>query len=178
MPPHHAQAGKPCSSVPVVTAQWCAGVAVLLWSLRGTLQQGREMTEQELWYSADLWVVWRKWAGSAKSCPEETLPPVQKLGGGGNTWKVAIGRFRKAQELFLYPTPRLIVELAAGHWNLIWSVKGSWINEWRKISIKSTEIQWQHLWLISQRKLYMMLALNLDSEVTKPYNRLKRLMPE
>lgn len=71
---------KPCSSVPLVTALWCAGMAALLRSLRGTPQPGRERTEGELWHSVDLWAVWRRWTGTAQSFPEETFPPTHKLG--------------------------------------------------------------------------------------------------
>jgi len=53
---------------------------------------------------------------------------------GRQKWKGAVGRFRKTQELFLYPAPSWTVELAAGGRNLVWGLKASWINEWKKFS--------------------------------------------
>lgn len=56
------------------------GVDVLLWRLRGTLQHGRDRTQAGL---MTLWICGCYGEGEQgllKSCPEETLSPMQKIG--------------------------------------------------------------------------------------------------
>lgn len=56
------------------TAQWCAEVAVLLWRLTKVEDQVWVIIQWEIMSSM------KKMNGDSQSCPEDIIPPVQKLG--------------------------------------------------------------------------------------------------